>query len=544
MPALVLALPLALAACAPVAHPIVTEVYYDAPGDDTGWEFVELFNPGAAPFPLAGLRLEAGDGSGTARWTLKWTGTARDTLRAGARFVIGGANVLPAPDATVTLDLQNGPDAMRLVWPDGATEVAGWGVHEFPEYFCGAAAPDVASGQSLARVPDLADLGSNALDFRGATPSPGRANLARRDAAMVAGSLAVTPERPDADVPARLAGAVANAGTDTLAAGAAAIEVVARVGADARTAPPLSLGALLPGDTAAFALDLPPLAAGRWILTATVRLAGDEASADDADSLALAVGPCALAVTEIQFHPAAAEGEWVEVRNASGAPLDLTAFTLSDRGSTRAKLTGGDGALEPESLAVLAQDRAALLARFPALDPRRVWQGAPWPALNNSDDSSGVADAVVLREDGAACVRVDYSAAGVPAGVPLEWREGGWWPALESGGTPLGPPASLAALASRFEVAPRRLRPGATHARLAWELPWPRAVAAVDVYDLAGRRVARALDDAAVPARGTLDWDAVALRPGLYVVALRARASSGGATLTETRALRVDGVEP
>ena len=41
---------------------------------------------------------------------------------------------------------------------------------------CGTPAPDVAPGQSLARVPDDADLGGNALDFRAAEPSPGRAN--------------------------------------------------------------------------------------------------------------------------------------------------------------------------------------------------------------------------------------------------------------------------------------------------------------------------------------------------------------------------------
>jgi hypothetical protein len=35
--------------CAPASHPIVTEVYYDAPGDDTGQEFVELWNPGPGP---------------------------------------------------------------------------------------------------------------------------------------------------------------------------------------------------------------------------------------------------------------------------------------------------------------------------------------------------------------------------------------------------------------------------------------------------------------------------------------------------------------
>src|SRR5437879_3431124 len=124
-------------ACSPPARPIVSEVYHDATGDDTGWEFVELYNPLAAAYPLSGLRLQAGDGAGPGRWTLRWTGASTDSVRAGARFVIGGAKVTPAPDALVTLDLQNGPDAMRLLWPDGGAEVVGWGALAYAEYFCG-----------------------------------------------------------------------------------------------------------------------------------------------------------------------------------------------------------------------------------------------------------------------------------------------------------------------------------------------------------------------------------------------------------------------
>ena len=152
--------------CAPPLHPRIAEALYDAVGDDTNREFVEIFNPTPAPFPLAGVRLEVGDGSGPGRWTARWTGAEGDTAPALGRFVIGGSAVTPVPDRVVDLGLQNGPDAIRLRWPDGAIEVLGYGALELPEYFCGAAAMDAPSGQSLARTPDDADLGSNALDFR------------------------------------------------------------------------------------------------------------------------------------------------------------------------------------------------------------------------------------------------------------------------------------------------------------------------------------------------------------------------------------------
>ncbi len=533
---------LALALCAPAARPLIAEVFYDAVGDDTGWEFVELFNPGPRAASLAGLRLEAGDGSGPGRWTLRWTGGSGDSVAAGGRFVVGGAKVEPPPQAVVTLDLQNGPDAVRLVWPEGAVEVVGYGAHEFAEYSCGAPGPDVPAGQSLARVPDDADLGSNALDFRPAAPSPGRANRPARDVALIAGALALAPAQPAPGEPARLAGLVTNRGATPLPAGAVTLTVTAFPPAGERVllSRPLER-ALAPGDSAAFDEPLGALDEGKQWLRARVVLDGDEDPANDRDSLLVRCGPGPLELTEIQFHPAAGEGEWVEVRNRSLGPLDLTAFTLSDRGTSRGVPSLGAGALEPESLAVLAQDRDALLAHYPALDPRRVWRVSPWSSLNNSDDTTGNADLVVLREaDGTPCEQVAYSAAGVPAGVPLEWRDGGWWPASDPAGTPLSPPRPPPALASRFALGSRRLAVGAT-GHMAWALPWPRARLTVELYDLAGRRVARPIVEAAVPARGERDWPLGSLAPGIYVVMMRARPESGSGSLSESRALRIEG---
>ena len=55
--------------CAPATHPMITEVYYDAPGDDTGFEYVEILNSEAIAKPLNGMRIEAGDGAAPGRWS-------------------------------------------------------------------------------------------------------------------------------------------------------------------------------------------------------------------------------------------------------------------------------------------------------------------------------------------------------------------------------------------------------------------------------------------------------------------------------------------
>ncbi|HTO90277.1 MAG TPA: hypothetical protein VMJ70_04035 [Candidatus Sulfotelmatobacter sp.] len=530
--------------CVPPAHAIVTEVFYDAIGDDTGNEFVELFNPTAATLSLAGARLEAGDGAGPDRWSLRWSGTGEDSIPAGARFVIGGARVSPAPQRLVVLDLQNGPDAVRMVWPDGASEVVGYGALAYPEYSCGAPAADVAAGLSLSRMPDDADLGSNALDFRAAAPSPGRENQPRRDLALLPGSLALDPERPDAGGSARLTGRIVNRGRDWVATSDVAItldvEPLDGPGGSATTSQePWASPGLSPGDTLGFALDLAALPAGKQRLWVDLAVVADGNPDDDRDSLRARFGPGPLALTEIQFHPADGEGEWVEVRNQSALPLDPAAFTLADRGSTRGVPSEGLGPLAPDSLAVFAQDRLALLGARPELDPNRVWRVSPWAALNNTDDDAGIADIATLREaDDVVSDRVPYRASGVPAGVPIERRDGLWQPSLDPRGSPLQPPRALPPVAGHFALSPARVGPtGSLH--LEWSLPWPRARVSVTLYDLNGRRVATLLPEISTAGRGVRDLSLGAAPPGFFWASLQALAESGGERLTETRALRV-----
>jgi len=524
-----------LSLCAPSGRVLVNEVFYDALGDDTGWEFVELLNPTALAVPLAGLRIEAGDGSQPARWTLRWTAAATDTVAPQARFVVGGARVVPPPDRVAALDLQNGPDALRLVWPDGAIEVVGWGTHEFAEYACGASAPDAPSGSALARVPDGSDRGANASDFRVAPPTPGAANQPQRDAALVRGRMRLVPERPAAGEAATLELTLDNRGALAWGAGEA---VLAVSGEALPVAGAWPLPALSPGDSLRVSQPLGTLQAARGALVARVSLPDDAAPANDADTLLVRVGSDPVQLTEVQYHPAEGEGEWIELRNASGAWLSLDGWTFADRSGTRGTLAV-PVPLAPESLIVLAQSRAALFARFPALDTSRVREVSPWPSLNNSDDSTGVADVIDLREaDGVPAARLAYSAAGVRNGRPLVWADGAWR-AADDAGTPLAPPARFVAAALAFSTPAPRVAPGAS-LQLDWSLPWPRARVTIELHDLAGRRVARLLDAAPVAGRERRTFARPVVPAGVLVARLLARPEVGEGLATRTLALRFE----
>jgi hypothetical protein len=525
------------AACPPANRPMLAEVLYDAAGGDTGHEFVEIVNPLAAAVPLAGLRLEAGDGAGPDRWTLRWTGGTGDTIPAGGRFVIGGAAVSPPADAIVTLAIQNGPDAIRLVWPDGWIETLGFGELEHDGYFCGEPAADAPSGMSLARVPDDAASGTNAVDFRVSLPTPGRANQPSRDVLVEPGSIALVPERPLPGTSARLGARVRNAGRESLAADSVTLSVEGAGVAGAH-----ALGAIGPGETVEAGALLGPLPAGKHVLRLRVTLRGDAASANDADSLRVRIGPGPLVAREIQFHPAGGEGEWVECLNAGPAALDPATYRIADRSGTQGTPRGGSGLLAPDSLVLFVQSRAGMMSRFPSLDPARVWEVAPWPALNNSNDVTGVADHVRLHEpDATLSDHVAYSASGVPNGVPLEWRGGAWWPSLAPAGTPLAPPVNPASVKGTFAFTAHRIAHPGVPAPFAWDLPWPAGRATLTVYDLSGRRVARPFIDLSVPARGERVLDTSNLPAGVYVVAFEVRPSGAGDPVVARAPLRIDG---
>ena len=288
-----------------------------------------------------------------------------------------------------------------------------------------------------------------------------------------------------------------------------------------------------------------PLAAlreGRGAIAARVVLAGDESSANDADTLLARVGAGPLELTEIQFHPAAAEGEWIEVRNRTHDALALEQFKVGDRGGAGGSVEAG-ASLAPDSLAVLAQDPTALLMAHPALDATRVRRVTPWAALNNSDDDTGVADQVTVAEvSGVPVERVAYSAQGIPAGVTLERDGNTWRPSAIAGGTPMSPPRALEAVPGGFRADPRRLHASGETVHFSWELPWASANVTLELYDLDGRRTRRLAGPVPSGAHGERPVTFDALLPGLYLAVLRAESSDG--SLTRVTALRVDGARP
>lgn len=552
----------------------VNEVLYDAAGADGGYEFVEIYNASDSTHSLAGYRLEAGDGAGPARWRVLWEGGPGEVLPPRARLTIGEASVYPPPDRVRPLGLENGPDGVRLVAPDGSDDRVGWGSLTYNEYFEGQPAPDVPAGYSLARSPDGHDTGDNAANFVAASPpTPGGANRPEADVLLSPLAVSVSAPRIRLGEIVEARAAAVNGGLTTLDAGEMrwGLWVAARsphplpgaesegvgISPDSLVVSGAAVDPVAPGDTIPLALAWAPIAEGAFRLRIKVQVSEDGVLGNDLADAPLRVGRGPLEITEVHYAPASGEAEWVEIRCRDGVPVDLSRFRLRDAAGTEARLTPGVPAFaEPESLILLTADAAGWLALHPDADPARVFTFQPWPRLNNETGADGVADRVVLVDErGVLSDQMSYE-GGDADGHSLERRdleapaedEWNWGRSALPGGTPLAPNSARpgAGAVGSLELSTATWQPAAAPGgvTVSYRLAWPSADVDLRVVDLRGRK-RRQLARGPSGAFATVDWNGEddagkRLPSGPYLVALEARPLDGEGHLRLLRPLVVE----
>ena len=166
---------------------VISELLYDEEGEDSGASlFLELTGPPGASLGGLSLRAINGNGGGVSLQIA----LPRQSLASDGAYLIVGDNarstLADAADLRVgSVDLQNGPDSLQLVWNEGTeieavVDAVAYG--EFGEGMTfageGAAAGEPPVGESLTRDADASDTNDNLADFRpsgvvSGVPTPG-----------------------------------------------------------------------------------------------------------------------------------------------------------------------------------------------------------------------------------------------------------------------------------------------------------------------------------------------------------------------------------
>lgn len=164
---------------------VINELCYDDSGTDD-YEFVELYNGGAAAVDISGWMLIEEDGASTSGGT--HTIMPGVILAPGAFYVIGMPAV-PNVNETLAFTLENGPDGVYLAdatgaFEDGVTwEMNRWS-NPIPTWLEGDGLAgdiqlheNVGNFNSISRVLDGLDTDNNGCDFHPAPWTPGSLNV-------------------------------------------------------------------------------------------------------------------------------------------------------------------------------------------------------------------------------------------------------------------------------------------------------------------------------------------------------------------------------
>jgi hypothetical protein len=546
-----------LAACPISAQVVINEVLYDPEGSDTGLEFVELLNCGRQGVLLAGWVLETGNGANPDDWTVEWIGGDLDYVEPGETFVVGEVDVLPPPDYATPLDLQNGPDGVRLTDGDEPVDVVGWGEPLFQEYYEGSPADDVPSGTSLARSPDCFDHDDNAADFVAAAPTPGSANSLEHDLCLVVRH----PGRAifESGGPVELEGTVGNIGALPTDGRALVVELLVD-GAESPAASLTITEDLAPRDSTDFRLSWSSPTDGYHRGTVSLGYAVDGAPSNNTARTSFTVGGVGglVAVNEIMHSPDEVGTEWIELIGLAVGRVSLAGWSVGDE-EDACPLEVGPGAPDSSAHVSLGEGDYLLVARdaelLEGLASCPVVETDGWEALS-ADDTVVLAD-----EFGTPMDRVTYERSwGGERGVSLERvrpdmssRDAGNWggSVAPEGSTP-GRTNSIhlgaAPASGRLTAAPNPFTPNgdgdADRVVFRIELPVARATARLTVFDIEGRPRAVLADHAALSSETELLWDGAAsdgspLPSGLYIVYLEAIDARAGVFVTAKTAVGI-----
>ena len=262
--------------------------------------------------------------------------------------------------------------------------------------------------------------------------------------------------------------------------------------------------------------------------------------------LPLDPGPGDWAINEIMFDPLPGDGRYVELRNLSDGLLalsDVGMAVLDEAGAPAARVTSEtDVLVVPGGFAVIADDAAALLARFPSLLPAAV-APSDLPTLADADclelftRASGLVlervcysarwhNRAYANTDGVALERIDVDAPGQDAS---NWTSA----SVSSGG---GTPTEVNSQARRatqtaprdgFSLTSERVSPDGDGyedlLEVGFALPEPGLLLGFEVADVAGRIVYRSERDESLGVEGRWTWDGVGsdgevVAPGTYVL--------------------------
>jgi len=408
---------------------VINEVLYDPDGADTGYEWIEFYNNSENTVTLQDWKIYKAGASFGLVYTFPNINIESHC------FLLIGEEFVPDTDLITALAFQNvgnESDGIRLTSADGLyTDTILYGspntnglpddISDPGEFF----APDVSSGNTLARIHNGEDSNNCELDFFECTnPTPGEANFYPIDLAVN------TLEIYENEGEYWLEIEVENLSTENVDNLASSINITVNDTLYGTYTLPS-----IPAETIInYSCNIGELSEG-YILTAIELIyMYDNELENNYLGNSILVGSSPLIINEIMFKPLSTNQEWVEIFNRTECGYDVDNLRIMDASGS---IIDFNGYIPPLDYVAICQDIILFQQIYPEVDPEKVILAEDWTSLNNTDETLIFSDEFDTKFDstsynGNSCP-VDFSVERVN---PFEDENIQWSICTDSLGTP------------------------------------------------------------------------------------------------------------
>jgi hypothetical protein len=514
---------------------VINEVYYDHPGSDAGFEYVELVSRAAADVSLDGLSIAMVDGMTGAVRELWRAGPGR-SICSGCLLLIGGDSCVTEPEDLLAGSIENGPDAVALLRGEEEIDLVRFGGED----------PDCTAGRSLSRLP-------GAAGFVCANPTPGRSNFHDIDLSIEPGaSVHVHCAAGSLHIPVL----IENRGLNRFSA-SLSVTVIRVLPEGGMVVGSVSASPLLcEGESIELPVSCRGLPPGVSTLDLLLETEGDTNPANDNGSLRVGSSPGEIVITEIMYRPGDGS-EWIELFNRSAGPVDLSGWSVADRSGNSGSIACGTD-IGAGGFLVIAQDPEIFSSTFPLFGGDVLPLEDRWPRLNDGDGNGTAEEIFLKRSDGAVMESVWYRGMlSDEKGRSLERLSPELCSAVSEGiwlrcGAPDGstPGArnychSSIVPSSGFTVSPDPFRPGIDGTAMFIAAAQPGDISyGARIFDMEGREVSRLASGPVGAPAVSFTWDGCdrqgrATGTGLYICVVEFTGRGGGICRREKVTVRI-----
>lgn len=505
---------------------VINEILYDPSGGDSGYEWIELYNESSQAVNLEGWILQKAGSSFTTFYTFPNYNLPSN------QFILLAETSVENADLYSDLGMQNGgssTDGVRLLSPDSL--YSDTVVYDSPNdnnlpsdlyipaiYF----APDVSSGNSLARISDGSDSNNCEQDFfECLEPTPKSTNIYPIDLALS------HPELISNGDTHTFSTHILNLSTIDVDNSEASLEI----SINNQLWQSFELPFLPALDSIYFNIEIPELNSGINATYYYLNYIYDSNLENNIYSSSILIGSSVLVINEVMFKPSSEETEWIELFNNCECEYLVDNFWISDNSSGQIAFEGN---IPPQGYLIISQDRDIFLETYPQVESASVMEAESWTALNNSDEMLTLYDSF-----GTLLEAMSYSGDNAEESVSLERinpdlpAEPDNWGYCINGSTPSEQNSlflTYTPTTTKLSFQPNPFSPYAgQHCIISFDLPENLSRVNLKVFDLKGREVIKISDQSLQTAVGQFIWDGKdandkLLPVGIYIVLMEAGA--------------------